>query len=204
QYGTRASFELCKKNDSVITIYLRADAEMYDLVFSILSALLRPTLMQRHHNTWAEAQLLVDWIISDTVLGTVFSEIGCDDYKTLLSNIRSGYDGDTIRVSKEIYEQLEIGREQTEFYILRNEVLHNGKKISNLSFGEQRILMSLIENREGVVTYETIASLILQKEEAFSLYSISKRIQRLRDKLEEAGIGKHHIQTVRGVGFRIH
>ena len=166
----RASFELCKKNALVIRIYLRTDAQMYDLVFSILSGLLRPKLMQRHHNTWEEAQLLVDWIISDTVLGTVFNE---------------------------------IGRVQTAFYLLRGEILYKGKKIGNLSFGEHRILTALIENKDGVVAYETIASLILQKEDSFSLYSISKRIERLRTKLDEMGIGKHHIQTVRGVGFRM-
>lgn len=159
--------------------------------------------MRRHHNTWEEAQLLVDWIISDTAMGTVFKEIGCDDYKTLLANIRSGYDRSITAESKSIYEQLEIGRVQTEFYVLSGEVLYKGKKISNLTFGEKCILTALIENKEAVVTYEDIASLVLQKDEAFSLYSISKRIQRLRDKLDSGGIGKHHIQTVRGVGFQL-
>jgi hypothetical protein len=174
---------------------------MYDLVFSILSALLRPRLMQRHHNTWAERSFLSIGLFLTPFSAQVFTEIGCDGYKTLLSSIRGGYDPDIIRISKGIYEQLGIGREQTEFYILRNEVLYNGKKISNLSFGEQRILTALIENKEGVVTYETIASLILQKEDSFSLYSISKRIERLRTKLDEVGIGRHHIQTGEGCGI---
>jgi len=202
-FGTRASFELCKPNDKTITIYLRADAQMYDLVFSILSSLLRHDLLKRHHNTWEEAQLLVDWFISDTKLATVFKEIGCDNYKTLLSNIRVGYGREISQESKKIYEELEVGRIETGFFLLNGEILYKGKKISGLSFGEQRILTALIENIEGVLTYEVIGDLILQKEAKFSLYSISKRVQRLRDKLDEAGIGKHHIQTVRGVGFRM-
>jgi len=202
-FGTRASFELCKPNDITITIYLRTDAQMYDLVFSILSSILRPDLMKRHHNTWEEAQLLADWFISDTKLATVFKEIGCDDYKTLLSNIRSGYGREISLESKKIYEELEVGRIETGFFLLNDEILYKGKKISGLSFGEDRILTALIENKEGVLTYEVIGDLILQKEEKFSLYSISKRVQRLRDKLDEMGIGKHHIQTVRGVGFRM-
>ncbi|PIZ63126.1 hypothetical protein COY16_02740 [Candidatus Roizmanbacteria bacterium CG_4_10_14_0_2_um_filter_39_13] len=202
-FGTRASFELCKPNDTKITIYLRTDAQMYDLVFSILSSLLRHDLLKRHHNTWEEAQLLADWFISDTKLATVFKEIGCDDYKTLLSNIRVGYGREISQESKKIYEALEIGRVETGFFLLNGEVLYKGKMISGLSFGENRILTALIENKEGVLTYEVIGDLVLQKEEKFSLYSISKRVQRLRDKLEEMGIGKHHIQTVRGVGFRM-
>lgn len=202
-FGTRASFELYKPNDTKITIYLRTDAQMYDLVFSILSGILRRDLMKRHHNTWEEAQLLVDWVISDTKLATVFKDIGCDNYKTLLSNIRAGYGKEITQQSKDIYNQLNIGRVETEFFLLNGAILYKGKKLSGLSFGEQRIMTALIENREGVLTYEVIGDLILQKEERFSLYSISKRVQRLRDKLEEMGIGKHYIQTVRGVGFRM-
>ncbi len=202
-FGTRASFELCKPNDKTITIYLRADAQMYDLVFSILSSLLRHDLMKQHHNTWEEAQLLADWFISDTKLATVFKDIGCDNYKTLLSNIRAGYGKEITQESKKIYEALEVDRIETGFFLLNGDILYKGKKISDLSFGEHRILTALIENREGVLTYEVIGDLILQKEEKFSLYSISKRVQRLRDKLDEMGIGKHHIQTVRGVGFRM-
>jgi|GEM_PF-6270198 len=202
-YGTRADFELVKPKDTKITIYLRADAQMYDLVFSILSSILRPDLMKKHHNTWEEAQLLADWLISDTKLAAVFKNIGCDHYQTLLSNIRTGYRKEVIQESKTIYEQLNIGRIETGFLLLDGYILFKGKKISGLSFGEQQILTALIENSEGVLTYEVIGDLILQKKEKFSLYSISKRMQRLRDKLHEMGIGKHHIQTVRGVGFRI-
>lgn len=202
-YGTIASFELCRPSDTKINIFLRIDADLTDIIFSVLSAILRHELITKYHNEWSELQFLVDWIMTYTKLGSYLKEINCYPAPSLLHNIRKGYPTSILDQSKEIYEQLDIGRLRTGFTILNNAVLYNGKELDMFSHAEKRIMLAFVENKQGVVPYEMIADLVGQDEDVYSLYSISKRIQRLRDKLDTAEIGKHHIKTVRGIGFEL-
>ena len=62
-------------------------------------------------------------------------------------------------------------------------------------------MLSLIRNSNTVTEIDDIGSVIFKSEDNFSLYAISKTIQRLRDKLEANGISGSYIQTLRGKGY---
>jgi DNA-binding response OmpR family regulator len=59
----------------------------------------------------------------------------------------------------------------------------------------------LIENSNSFVSFDAIADNFSDSDENFSLYAISKTIQRLRNKLETNGISGSYIQTLRGQGY---
>ena len=63
------------------------------------------------------------------------------------------------------------------------------------------MLVTLIEKQGEIVTYDEISEILFKTEEEYSLYAISKTIQRLRDKLEKNGISGNLIQTLRKKGY---
>ena len=76
-----------------------------------------------------------------------------------------------------------------------------GKTAKYLSQREREILTLLIRKSGEVASYDEIAEIIFASEEAYSLYTISKTMQRLRDKLEINGVSSNCLQTQRGKGY---
>ncbi len=77
------------------------------------------------------------------------------------------------------------------------------KKLHMLTHEESAMLDILKEHRNEVVSFEDIASRIWGEHnvEKFSLYALSKILERLRKKLVENGIDESVIHTQRGVGY---
>ncbi|MCA9371735.1 helix-turn-helix domain-containing protein [Candidatus Woesebacteria bacterium] len=61
------------------------------------------------------------------------------------------------------------------------------------------MLIRLIKHEN--ISLDDIARILEQDENTFSLYSISKYIQRLRKKLFASGVYQNVIQTIRGYGY---
>jgi len=75
------------------------------------------------------------------------------------------------------------------------------KPIKNLSAKEKIVLRLLIQKSGKVVTFDELGEAIFSKESDFSLYAITKTIERLRNKLEQNKISGSYIQTLRGYGY---
>ena len=73
--------------------------------------------------------------------------------------------------------------------------------MENLSPTEKIILRLLIQKAGGVVTFDEFGNELFGDENDFSLYAISKNIERLRNKLEANGISGSYIQTLRSKGY---
>jgi DNA-binding response OmpR family regulator len=72
----------------------------------------------------------------------------------------------------------------------------------NFSPREKAILNLLLSKSGVLVTTDEIGDILFSKQpESYSLYAISKFIQRLRDKLEQNGLSGSFIQTKRGEGY---
>ena len=63
------------------------------------------------------------------------------------------------------------------------------------------MMYTLIKNKNSIVTFDQIADILFDTYEKYSLFAISKAMQRLRDKIEQNEISGSFIQTVRGRGY---
>ena len=201
--GTKCSFTVPKQFPAMISMYLRNDGDMiYGMVEAILSALTRDNIYKKLQASWQESEMLVDWLISESAIGEVINKYhSLKYYSPTLKNIRSKQSALILKQSDEFYRKLGLPSFEKPF---RNE---NGvpklfdKTIENISISESSVLNKLIENENRVTPVDTVAEVMFKSENDFSLYAISKTIQRLRDKLEKNGISGSCIQTLRTKGF---
>jgi hypothetical protein len=77
------------------------------------------------------------------------------------------------------------------------------KPLNSLSPKEKDLLSYLLENNNSIVNFDDIARVIWndKADQKFSLYAITKTIERLRKKLKAAGFEENFIHTQRGVGY---
>ncbi len=70
---------------------------------------------------------------------------------------------------------------------------------------EFRMLRYLIENRNYTVPFDELAEFMYadKVDEKYSLWGISKTVQRVRDKLEQYGVPRDAIKNVKGEGFKL-
>jgi DNA-binding response OmpR family regulator len=134
----------------------------------------------------------------DRVLGL---EFGADDYVTKPFNSQELI----LRIHnilKRVYREGEVteGFTQGDLTVdfLKHEVTVKGEPIQ-LTLTEFKLLSSLLETVGQVKTREYLLEHIWDHGDGVFSRTIDTHIQRLRTKLKEAG---HHIETVRGVGYR--
>ena len=75
-------------------------------------------------------------------------------------------------------------------------------KIS-LSYKETLILSKLISAQGQFLESWQLVALFSDNDDAFSLPALQMRLSRLRQKLEDAGLGKRTIKSERGLGYRL-
>lgn len=82
-------------------------------------------------------------------------------------------------------------------------LINNANEIEGLSTSEQIILQLFLENRNKIVTYDQLAAVMWPENtaEKFSLYAISKIVQRVKDKIADSGIRQQLIHAQRGEGY---
>lgn len=89
-------------------------------------------------------------------------------------------------------------------YIKDGEVLFQGKSIEPFfSATEYKILKKLTEAGGKIITKDSLAEIIWGKSssEKYSEWAIAQTIKRIRSKLDEVGIGRSVIKTVRDKGY---
>jgi len=87
-----------------------------------------------------------------------------------------------------------------------NCIYYNTKNITNkFSNYEFETLKIFLLNPNKIVTFDNIAKHMYgdKADEKFSMWGITKNIQRVRNKLEEIGLTKKIITNVKGKGFKI-
>jgi hypothetical protein len=82
-------------------------------------------------------------------------------------------------------------------------MLKDVDQVKNLTKKERVVLGELMRNRQRVVSFDRLADLLWEDEsmEKFSLYAISKMVERLRIKIRKSGIKESLIHTQRGEGY---
>lgn len=187
-YGTTCSFNLLTQPGTV-QIWLRADQGVGAIVEAILSSLTRADVYEKLNGLWQESEIIVDWLIA-------FSSISkyLDDKPATIKNTRSKQNASLLQASQEFLKR--IGAPEIGISAIR--------EIESNSFTtrERELLDLLINKSPQLVTMDEIGDLLFRNNpDGFSLYAVSKSIQRLRDKLEKHGISGSFIQTKRGEGY---
>ncbi|MCA9371737.1 helix-turn-helix domain-containing protein [Candidatus Woesebacteria bacterium] len=195
RFGTVASFNIPTKEKPHLFVYLRIDAPLSRLVEVIISAITRPQIFALH-GSWEESEILADWFIAYSFLSLFFSKE--EQYTGTIASIRS--------TKSTRYKQQNSYLEKLGFPVKKevltkiNDDFHIGNvRIQNLSPKELSLLSLLYEKRS--LSYDEIADALYKDYDDFSLYAITKNIQRLRKKLFASGVHQNVIQTIRGYGY---
>lgn len=190
--GTSCSFSLCKNPPHQLIIWLRQDQGPAAIVEAILTSLTRNQVYNELGGVWQESEIIVDWLMAYSPLNRLIKNIDPNWMNNLtIKHTRSKQNGTLAEVSQKFIEKL-------------GAPIANPTKVplENFSPKEKELLQLLISASPNPVSMDQIGDLIFKSNpEDYSLYAISKTIQRLRDRLEENGISGSFIQTKRGEGY---
>lgn len=200
RYGSLCSF-ICKSSENPIpTILIRLDTPISHIFEGIISAILAEELDRKYK--WDQRESIIDHLTSTFIKGTELEK----EYSETISIINSyQIDKKVIKNSQEFLAENKIHYTK-QFTIKNDDILIHGNKTSQIfTPEEQRILKSLIRKSNNTLSYEEISDIVYDEDssEKFSLWALNKRMQRLRDKIEDEGLKKSTILAVRNIGYHL-
>lgn len=202
-FGTSSSFNVFKResNDKII-IYLREDQGIATIAEAILTSLIRADIYEKLDGVWQESEIITDWLISESYLNKVLAKYERkSSFIPTIKGIRTKQQARLEQKSENFYRKLGLPAEKGIFSLngLIPEI--DKKPVSNFTETEKIALMLLVQKANKLVTFDDLADIFCKNKDGFSLWAISKGIQRLRDKLEVNGVSGSYIQTMRGQGY---
>jgi len=201
-FGTTCSFNLSKKSVDYVEMYLRQDQGISTITEAILSSLTRPGIYEKLDGVWQESEIVTDWLMTESSLAEIIKKYeNKSNFVPTIKGTRSKQQAKLLAEFETFYQKLGLPINQKVFNLngLTPEIYQ--KPVGNLSPTEKIVLKILIEKANQPVSFDEIGDLFFRSEENFSLYAITKTIQRLRNKLEENGLSGSYIQTMRGRGY---
>ena len=199
-FGTGTSFNWGDKSGEIL-MYLRTDQGVADITEAIITSLTRRDIYKNLDGIWQESEIITDWLVSQSSISDVIKKYDKTPFLPTIKGVRIKQQARLLQESDNFYKKLGFPINQKIFGLngLTPEI--NKKPLMNLSETEKAILKLLIEKAGGVASFDEIGAELFEAEDAFSLYAISKTIERLRNKLEANGISGSYIQTLRGKGY---
>lgn len=201
-FGTSSSFNWFNPKKGEIIMYLRQDQGIYTITEAIITSLARDEIYKDLGGIWQESEIITDWILTKSSLTKVLQKYENIKYFVpTLKGTRIKQQAKLLAESEEFYKKLGLPTKSKIFNLngLTPEI--HKKPVENLSAKEKILLRLLVQKAGGVTTFDEIGENIFSSENDFSLYAISKTIERLRTKLEQNGISGSYIQTLRGQGY---
>lgn len=193
-FGNRTSFAAPKEFPAEFKIFVREDADLYTIGEAILTCATRRKMEEELSASWRESEVFVDWNLLHGPVGETLKRFQPNAPAVLtLEQISDVQKARVIKKSDEFYRKLGVPKLEKIF----------NDKILNLSGQSQKIFELLKQHQNEVVSVDDLGAVLFDNEEDFSLYAISKAIERLRNKLEENGISGTYIQAFRGQGYML-
>ena len=181
-FGTTCSFSLCEgKPPYDIYVWLRVDQGETALVEAIITSLTRPA---QPNASWSESEATVDWIMSDSIIAKALG----NKADLTIADTRSKISANLQKMSDDFLAK--IGAPQVTLETIKS------LNTSEFSLKEKQLWQKFITNPNRLVSFDEIGD-----ENDFSLYAITKVVQRLRDKMESQGVTGSLIQSKRGEGY---
>lgn len=181
-FGTTCSFSLCKGVPPYdIYVWLRIDQGESALIEAIITSLTRPAQPEA---SWSESEATVDWIMTASPVAKALKfpadQTIADTRSKISANLQKESDAFLAK----------IGAPQITLETIQK------IKTDDFSQKEKQLWQKFLERPNQIVTFDEIGD-----ENNFSLYAITKVVQRLRDKMEAQGITGSLIQSKRGEGY---
>lgn len=202
-FGTGGSFNLLESNGEVI-IHLREDKGIHNITEAIVTSLTRQDIYTKLDGLWSESEIISDYLVTETSIANVLAKYEkAESYIPTIKGVRGKDHLKLVLESDELYKKLGIPEFSTPFSKRESTPLIFDKPITNLSETEKKLIILFIDNENKIIDFDQIGEVIFKTNDDFSLYAISKSIQRLRDKFETNGISGSYIQTLRGKGYML-
>ena len=185
-------------NDGTIFIHPRFDRNITEIFGLILTVLVHLKVIPAKNKIKWDKTYKEKWWEKQEITQKLFNS---KEYREIFVNTK-----DTI----EVLEDNTAGGLAIESIEYLNKLnfpikpfIKNAEQVQTLTNQEKKILELLIANRGAIVDYNQIAEIMWEEntEEKFSLYAISKIIERVRNKIQSSGIKPNLIHSQRGVGY---
>lgn len=188
------SYLIQPKNNKLIT-YLREDFEIGQLAEVIITSIYHHS----EHNSpvgWEYAESVTDFILQKTNLRNLFPK-----YVPTLCNLSFG----SLKIKQSKLYLSDLGVPEIAKPTIKNgQLFLNNQNIEEqFTKSQANILKLLINNKNIAVFYDDIADLIWGQNSAdkYSIWAISKHMNRLRDRMIKLGVTTSDIHAVRGRGY---
>lgn len=201
-FGTGTSFNRFDPKKGEIIMYLRQDKGIYTITEAIITSLTRDDVYKNLGGIWQESEIITDWILTKSSLTQDLQKYApLSGFMPTLKGVRAKQQAKLLAESEEFYKKIGLPIQNQVFNLngLTPEIYK--KPVENLSAKEKILLRLLVQKAGGVITFDEIGENLFEDDNNFSLYAISKTIERLRSKLEQNGISGSYIQTLRGQGY---
>lgn len=200
-FGTSSSFNFITKKGE-IALYIRSDSGIHTITEALVTSLTRAEIYKDLGGVWQESEIITDWLITKSSLANKLKKYERQErYIPTLKGTRLKQQAKLLVESEIFYKKLGLPTTKNVFGLNGKTPEIYKRPIENLSVKEKTILRLLILKMDNTVTVDEIGENIFQTTDNFSLYAISKTIERLRRKLELNGISGSYIQTLRGKGY---
>lgn len=200
QFGTKSSFNLPTIENPHMEIYLRYDSSIVNVAEAILTALTRDSITNVLKGTWAESEIIADWLITQSKLKDVLKDY-IHLFQPTISITRDNQQTQLKTINDDFLKNLGFFPHHSLLSLQNESIYFNSQLLTGLTEKEHDVLKKLVE--KGRVTTDEVAGILFTSEDNFSLYAIAKFIQRLRKKLELNGLTGSYIQTIRGYGYSL-
>ncbi|MBI2464682.1 winged helix-turn-helix transcriptional regulator [Candidatus Shapirobacteria bacterium] len=200
-FGTSCSFNQIEDTGEVI-MYLREGSGVHTITEAIITVLTRLDISNKLSGLWAESEMITDFLVTQTSIAKVIEKYeAAEFFQPTIRGTRGKETAKIIQESNQYYQKLGLPSFDQPFSLVDDKPHLFNKPMLDLSQTELGLFRELIKNQNQVVDFDSLGSSISKDEDDFSLYAISKTVQRLRDKFEANGISGSYIQTLRGKGY---
>lgn len=200
-FGTSVSFNAPHTFPTDLYIALRVDMGIHEITEAILSSLIRIDAYNNFHAVWQEVEFFVDYLIIRSPLNELLNKINNKKYLGTITDTRSSINNNTLKESNLFLAEIGAPTFDHPFDVNDDKVLYNNTEIKHLTSRELEILKILIDQSPELVSYDDLSDAIFESDEQYSLYTISKVIERLRKKLDNQGISSSYLVTSRNQGY---
>ena len=210
KFGSICSQFSSTSNSESICIYIREDADLNNIIEAILMVPLNLTGKKRilENLTWEEREVIIDFLINNSILGHINKRSEGISIKKLKDNkkrtipiLRDNSYIKIIEESNKYFETLGFSNDY-KITISARKITINNVDIP-FSRSEDKVFRLLFRNRNDIVSLEEIGKTLWLDNisKKFSLFAITKLIQRMRAKIEKNGVNSSFIGTQRNRGF---
>jgi hypothetical protein len=199
KFGTGSSYFTDKKDPTQITITYRLDRGYQRVFQSVLSILVQNALSKDDTvlSEWKERKGISDFLVAHTAFSEFFEE--AQKHKTL--EFLEDYKGELLEESASYFAKMGYPIASSLSYS-GDSIMFNGKPIVGLTNKEIDVLKLLIDKRSQIVSFDEVGDIYWKDNpDKFSLASLAKVIEKLRNTLEQNGIPESYIRTVRKRGY---